>query len=158
MSNDRGVINVRFNQDQGCFACCMESGLRIYNVEPLVEKAHYDVELVGSVKQCEMIYRTNLFAVVSGGSRPKFADNIVLIYDDALKKFMLELTFPSTVLSVRMRRDKLIVALTTQVITMSLYSLSNTLINLSMPQEYDYFLILLRTMFYSLWYYVFVHT
>lgn len=25
----------------GCFTCCMESGLRIYNVDPLVEKAHF---------------------------------------------------------------------------------------------------------------------
>jgi len=25
----------------GCFTCCMESGVRIYNVDPLVEKAHF---------------------------------------------------------------------------------------------------------------------
>lgn len=63
MANSRKVISVKFNQDQGkirifainislfnfiknnafigCFTCCMESGLRIYNVEPLVEKSFY---------------------------------------------------------------------------------------------------------------------
>lgn len=25
----------------GCFVACMDDGLRIYNVDPLVEKAHY---------------------------------------------------------------------------------------------------------------------
>ena len=34
-----------------------------------------DEELVGSVSCCEMLYRTNLVAIVSGGSMPKFAEN-----------------------------------------------------------------------------------
>lgn len=25
----------------GCFSCCMENGIRIYNIVPLVEKTHY---------------------------------------------------------------------------------------------------------------------
>jgi len=25
----------------GCFTCCMESGVHVYNVDPLVEKAHF---------------------------------------------------------------------------------------------------------------------
>ena len=25
----------------GCFMCCMDNGLRIYYIEPLVEKVHY---------------------------------------------------------------------------------------------------------------------
>lgn len=57
MSNNKGIVNIKFNQDQGlyaimyflyprkfilgCFVCCMQTGLRIYNVEPLVGKAHY---------------------------------------------------------------------------------------------------------------------
>ncbi|CAM5131610.1 unnamed protein product [Natator depressus] len=34
------VNSLRFNQDQSCFCCAMESGVRIYNVEPLMEKGH----------------------------------------------------------------------------------------------------------------------
>ncbi|XP_011298180.1 WD repeat domain phosphoinositide-interacting protein 4-like [Fopius arisanus] len=111
MAAGRGILSLRFNQDQGCFTCCMESGLRIYNVEPLVEKAHFDSDLMGSIAISEMLWRTNLIALVGGGSRPKFADNTVLIYDDAAKKFVLEITFTSTIKAVRLTRDRLIVAL-----------------------------------------------
>uniref|UniRef100_A0A6M2DMH5 Uncharacterized protein n=1 Tax=Xenopsylla cheopis TaxID=163159 RepID=A0A6M2DMH5_XENCH len=111
----RDVLNLRFNQDQGLFACCMQNGLRIYNVDPLVEKAHYDSENFGSIFLCEILNRTNLFAIVSGGNRPKFADNIVLIYDDLAKKFVLELTFCSAVKGVRLRKDKLAVILENQI-------------------------------------------
>ncbi|KAL3278916.1 hypothetical protein HHI36_016434 [Cryptolaemus montrouzieri] len=111
MASDRKILNLKFNQDHGCFTCCMESGVRIYNVEPLCEKTHYYIDMVGSVSQCEMIYRTNLIGIVSGGSRPKFADNVLLIYDDSAKKFILEITFSSSIRAFRMRRDKLIVAL-----------------------------------------------
>lgn len=104
--NDRGVLSLRFNQDHSCFTCCMESGLRIYNVEPLAEKAHYDLQVMGSVSHCEMLYRTNLLAVVSGGSRPQFAMNTVLVFDDISKKFVLDFTFMGPAKAVRLRRDR----------------------------------------------------
>ncbi|XP_066602866.1 WD repeat domain phosphoinositide-interacting protein 4-like [Prorops nasuta] len=115
MAGNRGIYNLRFNQDQGCFTCCMESGLRVYNVEPLVEKAHLENHLVGSIVIGEMLWRTNLIAIVGGGARPKFAENTVLIYDDLIKKFVLEITFTSAVKAVRLRKDKLIVALQREV-------------------------------------------
>ncbi|KAF5276239.1 hypothetical protein FQR65_LT04044 [Abscondita terminalis] len=115
MGSDRAVLNIKFNQDQGCFSCSMESGLRIYNVDPLAEKAHYDFDLMGSVSQCEMLLRTNIIAIVAGGSRPKFADNTLLLFDDATKKFVIELTFASSIKAVRLRRDKLVVALLTHI-------------------------------------------
>lgn len=65
-----------------------------------------DIELMGSVAHCEMLHRTNLLAVVAGGSRPKFAENTVLVYDDISKKFVLEFTFTAPVKAVRLRRDK----------------------------------------------------
>lgn len=128
----RGIHSLRFNQDQGklqlaiktsqshrilhwhylfigCFTCCMESGLRIYNVDPLVEKAHFDNDLMGSISMAEMLWRTNVIAVVGGGNRAKFADNTVLIYDDLSKKFVMEVTFTSLIKAVRLRRDKYVI-------------------------------------------------
>ena len=55
--------------------------------------------------------RSNLLAVVGGGATPRFADNTVLVHDAAPQPFVLELTFTGPVLAVRMRRDRLIVAL-----------------------------------------------
>ncbi|CAG9765235.1 unnamed protein product [Ceutorhynchus assimilis] len=108
---ERNILNIRFNQDHGCFTVSMESGVRVYNLEPLVEKAHYDMEAVGSVSTCEMLFRTNLLAVIPGGSRPKIPENVLHIYDDAQKMAVMEIKFASAVKAVRLRRDKLIVVL-----------------------------------------------
>lgn len=58
-----------------------------------------------------MVWRCNLFAIVSGGSKPKYAENSVLVYDDSLKKAVLEFTFNQPVLSVRCRKERLVVVL-----------------------------------------------
>ncbi|CAL8120383.1 unnamed protein product [Orchesella dallaii] len=105
------INSIRFNQDKSCFHCCLDNGLRIYNVEPLVEKVHFDEKFLGSVGYCEMVYRCNLFAIVSGGHRPKYADNTVLVYDDVKKRSVLEFTFTQPVLAIRCRRDRLVAIL-----------------------------------------------
>lgn len=119
MMSNRGVLSLRFNQDHSCFTCSMESGFQIYNVDPLVEKLHQGIESVGSVAQVEMLHRTNLLCIISGGSIPKFAENTVLIWDDSQKessnKFVQELTFSQPVVGVRMRKDKIIIVLRNQV-------------------------------------------
>lgn len=33
------------------------------------------IEVVGSIGQTEMLHRTNLLAIVSGGAMPKYAEN-----------------------------------------------------------------------------------
>ncbi|XP_014244966.1 WD repeat domain phosphoinositide-interacting protein 4-like [Cimex lectularius] len=115
MSDDRGVIGLRFNQDQGCFTCCMESGLRLYNVEPLVQLANYPIDTMGSLSQCEMLKMTNILACIAGGSRPQFANNSVLLYDDNTSTSFLVLIFSSPVKSVRLRKDKIVVATVSQI-------------------------------------------
>merc|ERR1712013_231691 len=76
--------SVRFNQDMTAVVCAFEDGLRIFNIDPIREQAHYKEDQVGSIAHAEMLYRTNLVAMVSGGRKPKFADNTVMIYDDLL--------------------------------------------------------------------------
>uniref|UniRef100_A0A9J8CWF2 WD repeat domain 45 n=1 Tax=Cyprinus carpio carpio TaxID=630221 RepID=A0A9J8CWF2_CYPCA len=117
MAQQRGVNSLQFNQDQSCFCCAMETGVRIYNVEPLMEKGHLDHEQVGSIALCSMLHRSNLLAVVGGGVNPKFSEISVLIWDDAREvrdpkdKLVLEFTFTKPVLAVRMRHDKIIIVL-----------------------------------------------
>ncbi|KAI2599415.1 WD repeat domain 45, partial [Homo sapiens] len=78
----RGVTSLRFNQDQSCFCCAMETGVRIYNVEPLMEKGH-------------------LVLIWDDAREGK----------DSKEKLVLEFTFTKPVLSVRMRHDKIVIVL-----------------------------------------------
>ncbi|KAK1883647.1 WD repeat domain phosphoinositide-interacting protein 4 [Dissostichus eleginoides] len=117
MAQQRGVNSLQFNQDQSCFCCAMETGVRIYNVEPLMEKGHLDHEQIGSVASCSMLHRSNLLALVGGGINPKFSEISMLVWDDAREsrdpkeKLVLEFTFTKPVLAVRMRQDKIIIVL-----------------------------------------------
>lgn len=112
-SNTSEILSLRFNQNFGCFICGMNDGIRVFNTEPLVEKLYLnkDTDKVGSVAIVEMLDRTNLIAVVSGGNYPIIAPNSVLIWDDFLKEFILEFTFKSKVFAVKMSNKKLVVVL-----------------------------------------------
>jgi WD40 repeat protein len=87
----------------------MDSGVKIFNVDPLAVKTCLDTSEVGTIAIAEVLHRTNLIALVAGGAQQKFAENTVLIWDDAKKKMVLEFTFSSPVLSLRVRRDRLFV-------------------------------------------------
>jgi len=114
--------SIRFNQDTSAFSCAFEDGARLFHLEPIREAAHYTEEVVGSLSQVEMLYNTNMVAMVAGGRKPKFADNTLMIYDDAAGKMVLEITLSSPILSVRMKKDKIILVTRNQI---SVFSFPN---------------------------------
>jgi WD40 repeat protein len=65
----------------------------------------------GGAGSIEMLFRSNLFAIVGGGDFPCFSPEKVLIWDDHQCKWIGELGFHSKVLGIRLRRDKIVVAL-----------------------------------------------
>lgn len=114
------VLYIGFNQDHACFAVGTTSGFRIFNCDPFKETLHRDFGEDGGVGIVEMLFRCNILALVGGGRRPQWAPTKVVLWDDNQSKQVFELPFNSEVLSVKMRRDKLVVALEEKVQVFSL--------------------------------------
>lgn len=105
-----------FNQDQGCFTVGTSHGFRIFNTHPFKDTFHRGInhnlynsifiEFNGGISIVEMLYRTNIIALVGGGDQPKFPPNKVMLWDDSQMKCIGELNFKSLVKGVKLRKDK----------------------------------------------------
>ncbi|XP_065314417.1 WD repeat domain phosphoinositide-interacting protein 4-like isoform X2 [Gordionus sp. m RMFG-2023] len=115
MSDYNEVNDIRFNQDKDCFIVSLNEGIRIYNLDPLYELFYLDSTICGSIAFSEMIYRTNIIAMVGGGQEPMFAENVVVMWDDFRKKFIFEFIINLPVLEIHATRDKLFVVVQNQI-------------------------------------------
>lgn len=111
-------MRVSYNQDGACFAVARTDGDRrgfnVYNASPYREtfgRTFRD----GGIGCVEMLFRCNILALVGGGAEPKFSPCKVMIWDDHQGRCIGELGFKVPVRAVRLRRDKIVVALSHKV-------------------------------------------
>lgn len=118
-----------FNQQQQFFAAGTGTGFHIFSCEPLKQKCHREFGPKGGsgVGVVEMLFQTNILALVGGGRNPRWPPNEVHIWDDSQDKPIGWLTFKQEVKGVKMRRDIVVVILEESVIVHNFHDLEATL-------------------------------
>ncbi|XVE90944.1 hypothetical protein DITRI_Ditri20bG0116000 [Diplodiscus trichospermus] len=104
------LLSVSWNQDYGCFAAGTSHGFRIYNCQPFKETFRRDLK-TGGFRIVEMLFRSNILALVGGGSNSHYPPNKVIIWDDHQSRCIGEFAFRSDIRAVKLRRDRIAVVL-----------------------------------------------
>ena len=71
----------------------------------------------------EILFKTNIIALVGGGKNPKFPLNKVIIWDDQQKKQICELRLKSTINNVKLKKDIIFIICQNKIYVFKLYSL-----------------------------------
>lgn len=110
--SETNVLDIAFNQDQGCFAIAHEHGFLVFNTDPLDLRVKRKFAGTSSgVGHIAMLHRTNYLALVGGGINPRYPETKLMIWDDLKRKNSLQLDFSTPVLKVLLSRTRIVVVL-----------------------------------------------
>ncbi|KAF9933118.1 autophagy protein [Mortierella alpina] len=113
------LLFMNFNQDFSCISVGTKHGFKIYNCDPFGKCYSKTDSSIGIV---EMLFCTSLVAIVGAGDHPASSPRRLQIINTKRQSTICELTFPTTILSVKLNRKRLIVVLEDQIYV---YDISN---------------------------------
>ncbi|SCU98976.1 LADA_0H16556g1_1 [Lachancea dasiensis] len=119
MSSPRAINFLNFNQIGSCISMGTSKGFEIFNCDPFGKFYSDDSGGYGIV---EMLFSTSLLAVVGVGDQPAMSPRRLRIINTKRHSIICEVTFPSTILAVKMNKARLIVLLQDQIY---IYDISN---------------------------------
>jgi WD40 repeat protein len=112
---------ITFNQDSSAFTITTPCGFEIYETSPLKKLGQCD--LSHSLKICEMLYTSNIFALVAAeASGPEVSPSTVVFWDNYSHQRLGQKSFPREVRGVKMCRSRAAIATDNSVF---LYCLTN---------------------------------
>lgn len=113
-------FGLSFNQDLSCFSIgTRKNGYHLFNVDAF-GKIHSHVH--GGYGIVEMLFCSSLIALVGLGDQPDLSPRRLQIVNTKRQSTICELTFPTSILAVRLNRKRLIAVLEQQIYV---YDISN---------------------------------
>jgi WD40 repeat protein len=118
------ILNISFNQDNSLLSVSTENGFFIYGTQPPKKKQERRMD--GGISNCEMLYRTNLLALIGGGELPKYNPSKLIIWDDKQNNVISEIKFFSNIKNVKLKKNKIFCILENNIYVFDLDTLENT--------------------------------
>ncbi|KAH1061363.1 hypothetical protein AAZX31_02G193700 [Glycine max] len=107
-SSSPSLLCASFNQDHSYFAVGTRDGVRIFDAN--TGRLCYE-RAVGAFVIAEMLFSSNLLAIVGAGHQPSLSPRRLCLFNTTTGAALRELNFLTSILAVRMNRQRLIVIL-----------------------------------------------
>lgn len=111
-TNIESLNFINFNQDGSCISIGTDRGYKIFNCDPF-GKCYSRLD--GGIGIVEMLFCTSLIAIVGIGDQPSMTPRRLKIINTKRHSTICELTFPTTILSVKLNKSRLVVLLEEQI-------------------------------------------
>jgi WD40 repeat protein len=89
------------------------TGIRVFNTHEF--QSTFKRAFEGGMRMAEMLFRTNIIALVGTGDSTSYPRDRLILWDDIAHRPFSELNFKSDVLNVKLRKDRVFVALVKKV-------------------------------------------
>ena len=112
--NSNEILYINFNQDGTCIAVGTETGFKIINISPFLDLYYKDLN--GGIGIIEMLYKTNILALVGGGKNPKFKLNELIIWDEEKNTQICKIKTKYKILNTKLRENKIYIVNKSQIL------------------------------------------
>lgn len=104
---------INFNQDGTCIAIGTSNGYKIFNSSPF--GICYSRMDQGGIGIIEMLFQTSLIVISGIGDQPSMSPRRLKIINTKKNSTICELTFPSTILSIKLNKSRIVILLEEQI-------------------------------------------
>lgn len=110
------VVNcVNFNQTGTCISLGTSKGYDIFNCNPFGKFFSESEPDTGGYSIVEMLFSTSLVVLVGNGDSPHLSPRKLRLVNTKKHSIICEITFPTSILSVKMNKSRLVVLLSLQI-------------------------------------------
>ncbi|SSD58249.1 related to Autophagy-related protein 18 [Saccharomycodes ludwigii] len=118
MLSGRTIVNyVNFNQTGSCISVGTSSGVKVFSCDPFGKFYSDESETLGKNGYgiVEMLFSTSLLAVVGLGEDISLSPRRLRLLNTKRDTVICEITFPTSILSIKMNKSRLVILLTSQI-------------------------------------------